>query len=292
MRSIQFAPADSETKLTEVLESAADGVLLDLAGSVPSKAKTRARKNASAWIAAVKAKAHRPLIFVRLNGLETELIDADLDAILPAGPDGVVLPECQNGQAVQHLGAKLAVKEAELGFADGSTRIIAGVAATAASIFNMGTFAHASSRLAGLVWSAEDLSPFLGAEGGGAPHGSYTSPFVFARSLTLFAARAADALAIDGLALHPHDAASFRLECEAAQRDGFDGKMASDLQQVAVINAVFTPPEEVLARARAIIAAFAAEPEAQVVAFHGETLNSAHLAHATRLLKRLPPRAK
>lgn len=290
MRSLLFAPADNRAKLTEVLESGADGVLLDLAGSVASRSKSEARKQACAFIAAAKAKAHHPLIFVRLNELDTEMIEADLDAILRARPDGVVLPDAQNGQAVQHLGAKLAVMEAELGLADGSTLIIAGVAGTAASIFNMGTFPDASPRLAGLVWSAEDLSTSLGASARRAPDGSYASPHALARDLTLFAARAADVPLIDGPTLNCRDAACFQLECEAAQRDGFDGKIARDREQVAAINAVFTPPEQVLARARAIIEAFAAEPDARVLAFQGETLNPAHLAQARRLLRRLPSR--
>ncbi len=200
---------------------------------------------------------------------------------------GIALPQCLNGQALQQLAAKLAVKEAECGLADGATHIIAFVGDSAASILNMGSLAGASRRLAALCWSADALSASLGAERSRDSEGVHTAPYVLARSLTLFAARAADALAIDAI-YHAREGAGLRIDCEAARRDGFDGKLAIDRSQVEIINAVFTPAAEAIARAKAIIAAFAAAPGAAALHFDGETLRPAHLAAARRLLRRLP----
>ncbi len=244
MRSLLFVSASDVTMLATAVEAGADGVCLDLESSVALAGKSDARKNVCAFIAAAKPRPSHPLIYVRINDLDTEFIDADLAAILPAGPDGVVLPRCANGQALQHLGARLAVAEAELGLADASTPIIAGVAGTAASIFDLGSFAGASQRLKGLVWSAEDVRAALRAETRPSPDGCYAAPCALARSLTLFAARAANVLAIDGVFPISGDAGAFRRDCEAARRDGFDAKMAIDPNQVAVVNAVFATPAE------------------------------------------------
>jgi citrate lyase subunit beta/citryl-CoA lyase len=232
MRSLLLLPADDEAKLDEALDSRADGVCLDYTDA-------GAREKICAWIAAAKSRTPRPLIFVRVNALDTALIDADLDAIMPEGPDGVVLPKCPGGVALQHLGAKLAVKEAECGFPDGFTRILAMAAGAAASIFNMGSYAGASRRLEGLLWSAENLAAPLGSKTSRDPDGPYAAPYVLARSLTLCAARAAGVLAIDSACAEARDSSALRLECEAARRDGFDGKLALNREQVDIINAVF-----------------------------------------------------
>jgi citrate lyase subunit beta/citryl-CoA lyase len=226
----------------------------------------------------------RPRLYVRVNGLKSGLTAADLDAVMEASPDGVLLPKCLNGAAIQHLGAMLAVKEAEHDLANGATRIMAIVTETAASIFNMGTYAGASQRLEGLTWGAKDLAACLGAETNGSAAGGYSFPYLLARSLTLFAAASAGALAIDAVRGNFRDFAGLRLECEAAKRDGFAGKMAIHPAQIEIINEIFTPSDESIAKARAIVAAFAAEPHAGVIGLNGEMLDLPHLAKARRLL--------
>lgn len=284
MRSLLFIPADSERKLAKGFASGADCLILDLEDSVGPEAKQPARERAHAFLASALRESLRPRLYVRVNGLESGLIEADLDAVMGAPPDGVLLPKCLNGAAIQHLGAMLAVKEAEHDLADGATRIMAIVTETAASIFNMGTYAGASPRLEGLTWGAEDLAACLGAEANRGNAGGYSFPYLLARSLTLFAAASAGALAIDAVHGNFRDFAGLRRECEAAQCDGFAGKMAIHPGQIEIINEIFTPSEESIAKARAIVAAFAAEPRAGVIGLNGEMLDLPHLTKARRLL--------
>ena len=288
MRSLLFVSAIDDAKLAAALDSGADGLCLDLADRILAADKARARKNAGDLLQAAKAKARRPLLYVRVAGLDTAQIDADLDAVMPFAPDGVVPTGPLTGQALQHLGALLAVKEARCGLPSGSTQTIAGVGDAAASLLDMGSFAGASRRLAALFWSADALSAALGAERNRTSDGLYTPPYVLARSLTLYAARAAATLAIDAACPRSPEGLGLRLECEAARRGGFDGKLALDRDQVAIINAVFTPTDEAIARARAVIAAFAAEPSAATLALDGEILVFSDFAQARRLLRRLP----
>ncbi len=288
MRSLFFVSSIDEAKLAAALESGADGLCLDVADRILAADKARARENAGDLLQSAKAMARRPLLYVRVAGLDTAQIDADLDSVMPFAPDGIVPTGPLNGQALQHLGGLLAVKEARCGLPDGSTQIIAGVGEAAASLLDMGSFAGASRRLAALFWSADALSAALGAERNRTSDGLYTSPYVLARSLTLVAARAADILAIDAACPRSPEGLGLRLACEAARRDGFDGKLALDRDQVAIINAVFTPTDEAIARARAVIAAFAAEPSAATLALDGEILVLSDFAQAKRLLRRLP----
>jgi len=289
MRSALFAPADDERKLAKGLASGADALIIDLEDSVAAAAKQSARATAVEFLRDATAKTSRPRLVVRVNPLDSGFVDADLDAIMPAAPECVMLPKSLDGASVQHLGVKLAVREAQCGLVEGSTRIIALATESARALFAMATYRKCSPRLEGLSWGGEDLSADLGAETNRYPDGSWTSPYVLARNLALLAAIAAEVAPIDTVYTNFRDLDGLRAEALAARRDGFTGKMAIHPAQVAIINAVFTPTSEALAKAQAIIEAFAAKPEAGVVAIDGEMFDRPHLIRAQRLTSRVKP---
>jgi citrate lyase subunit beta / citryl-CoA lyase len=284
MRSLLFVPADDEKKLAKGLASGADGLLIDLEDSVALSRKPDARKIAAAFIVEASKSKARPRLFVRVNAHGTGMVSDDLDAVMPAAPDGIMLPKSQSGDDVSLLSAKLAVREAESNLPDGRTRIIAIATETARSLFHMGSYVGISQRLAGLTWGAEDLSADLGAETARLDNGTYTDPYRLARSLCLFAAHAAEAAPIDTVYTAFRDLDGLRLESEAARRDGFTAKMAIHPAQVAVINAVFTPTEQAVARARLIVEFFAANPDAGVTGIDGEMIDRPHIRRAERIL--------
>jgi citrate lyase subunit beta/citryl-CoA lyase len=291
MRSLLFVPGDSPRKLEKALGSGADALIVDLEDSVALAGKDEARRVTAGFLkeAASAPGETRPSLFVRVNGLTTGLIDADLDGVMPAGPDGIVLPKAVGGPDAAHLGAKLAVREAEYGLPDGATRVIVIATETARGVFALGTFVGASHRLAGIAWGGEDLSADLSAETNRNADGSYAEPYRMARAMTLFGASAAEVDAIDSVFTNFRDAEGLAAECREARRDGFVSKMAIHPGQVAIINEAFTPSHETVAQARAVMAAFAANPGAGVVAIDGEMLDRPHLKRAERLLARLKP---
>ena len=286
MRSLLFVPGDDPRKLAKAMASGADALILDLEDSVAPSGKVPARQMLRDFIFDARRQSPRPRLFVRINGLETGLAGPDLDAIMPAGPDGIMLPKSRSGADVQHLGAKLAVGEAENGLPDGACAIIPLVTETAASLFGLASYAGASQRLLGMAWGAEDLSAALGAQTNRLPDGDFTAPYQLARTLTLVGARAAAVEPIDTVFTAFRDEAGLRRDCEAARRDGFTAKMAIHPAQVPVINETFTPSPEVVARAQAIIAAFAENPQAGVIALGDEMLDRPHLLRAKGVLAR------
>ncbi len=286
MRSLLFVPGDTPRKLDKGMASGADVLLVDLEDSVALPGKAAARETARAFIAAAKAETARPLLYVRVNALDSGLIDADLDAVMQAAPDGIMLPKSGSGIDVQHLAAKLAVREAENALPDGATRIIAIATETARSLFHMGTYAGASHRLTGLTWGAEDLAADLGAETNRLPDGGYADPYRLARALALAAAHAGELTAVDTVYTDFRDDAGLAAEAEAARRDGFSAKMAIHPAQVPVINAVFTPSPEAVAHASRIVEAFAANPGAGVIGLDGKMIDRPHLRQAKRVLAR------
>ena len=286
MRSWLFVPGDSDKKLAKSWDSGADALILDLEDSVAAAAKPRAREIVAEFLRGARGRTDRPKLYVRVNPLDSEFCLADLDATAGLGPDGIFLPKSRNGADVQRLGARLAVREAENGLVDGSTRIVAIATESAGALFGLSSYAGSSPRQDGLTWGAEDLSADLGAERVREADGGYTGPYRLARDLTLFGAVAAAVAPIDTVFVNFRDDKGLEAEGLAARRDGFTAKMAIHPAQVPIINAVFTPAPEEIARARAIVDAFAAAPGAGVLSSNGEMLDLPHLKRARRVLER------
>jgi citrate lyase subunit beta/citryl-CoA lyase len=284
MRSLLFVPADSAKKLDKAMTSGADAVIIDLEDSIAPSGKAAARRSAADFLKDAVKSAKRPRVLVRINGLQTGLTDDDLDAVVPAAPDAIMLPKAEGGPSVIHTDAKLAVREATSGLAEGSVKIVALATETATALFLCGSFRGASERLTGLTWGAEDLSAELGAEANRDAAGNWLDPYRLARSLCIAAAASAEVQAIDTVYIDFRNSDGLRRETEEARRDGFTGKLAIHPAQVPVINEVFTPTAAAIAKARAIVDAFAAAPGAGVVGLDGVMYDRPHLARAKRLL--------
>ncbi|MDQ2082831.1 CoA ester lyase [Xanthobacteraceae bacterium Astr-EGSB] len=286
MRSLLFVPADAPKKLDKAMTSGADAVIVDLEDSIAPDRKGAARETAAAFVREAMTATARPRLLVRVNGLSTGLTDDDLDAVIPARPDAIMLPKAEGAASIIHTDAKLAAREAIVGLPAGHTRIVAIATETAQALFVAGTYRGASRRLSGLTWGAEDLSAELGAEANRDADGNFLDPYRLARAICLAAAAAAEVQAIDTVHVDFRNETALRRECEDARRDGFTGKMAIHPAQVAVINEVFTPTAAAIAHARAVVAAFAAQPGAGTIGIEGRMYDRPHLAIAQRLLTR------
>ena len=286
MRSLLFVPGDSPKKLDKGLASGADALIVDLEDSVAVDRKVEARATALAFLQDAAKQGNRPRLLVRVNALETDLTDGDLDAVVAGKPDAIMLPKAASGASVTHLHAKLSAREAIAGLPDGAIGIVALATETAASLFTTGSYAGSSPRLTGLTWGAEDLSADLGAEANRDEQGHFLDPYRLARALCLAGAAAAGVTAIDTVYVDFRNDSGLRREAEEARRDGFTAKMAIHPAQVAIINDVFTPNAEAIAHANSIIAAFEAQPGAGVVGIGGKMYDRPHLVRAQRLLAR------
>lgn len=286
MRSFLFVPGDSPGKLEKGLKAGADALILDLEDSIAPDRKVEARTTTLAFLKEVAAATNRPRLLVRVNGLATNLTDADLDVVLGGRPDAIMLPKAEGGPSIVHLDAKLSAREALLGLPDRVIETVALATETAAALFVAGTYAGASTRLRGLTWGAEDLATELGAETNRDERGRLTEPFRLARTLCLAAAASARVQAIDTVYVDFRDGAGLRRDAEQARRDGFTGKLAIHPSQVAIINEVFTPSKTAIVRATAIVAAFTAQPAAGVVGIDGVMYDRPHLEQAKQVLAR------
>lgn len=279
-RSMLFVPADSEKKLAHARTTSADALILDLEDSVDAARKDRARALAAEF---VRDEHARP-IFVRINALDAPEARADLDAILPARPDGLIVPKVRAADDVARLSVLLDALEPRAGIRVGATAIVPIATETPAAVFALGRYAGVSRRLAYLTWGAEDLSAALGAETAVDADGEWLPPYQLVRTLCLLAAANAGVPAIDTVHTDLVDETRLMRQALAAKRDGFVGKLAVHPAQVDLLNEVFTPSGEEIERARRIVAAFESMPGTGTVSIDGRMLDQPHLVRARRLL--------
>ncbi|MCB2056643.1 MAG: CoA ester lyase [Novosphingobium sp.] len=288
VRSWLFIPGDSEKKLSKAVGTGADVVILDLEDSVAHENKAQARQLTREWLS-----AHRQVVtegkklgrWVRINALDSRMWRDDLVAVLPGAPDGIMLPKSAGPEAVQQLAAELYELEQRSGVAAGATKILPLVSETAAAAIAIPAYANASlPRLAGLTWGAEDLSAAIGASRKRDKAGAWTDTFRFVRSQTLLTAHAKGVMAIDTLHADFADAKGLKKAAEEARADGFAGMLAIHPAQVEVINKAFTPSEEELAEARAIVEAFGANPGSGALQIDRRMIDRPHLKLAKRIL--------
>ena len=284
MRSLLFVPADGGKKLDKAMASGADAVIVDLEDSIAPDRKVQARQLAVAFLKdAIKAKT-RPRLLVRVNGLETGMIDHDLDAIVPGAPDAILFPKAEGGAGVIHVDAKLNAREALAGLAEGHIKILAQTVESAAGFFSAGTYRDSSARLIGMTWGPEDLSSEIGAAANRDASGRLTEPYRLARTFCLLGATAAKTAAYETIYVDFRNDEALRKDTEEAKRDGFVGRLAIHPAQVPVINDVFRPSADDIARAKKIVAAFAAQPGAGAVGIDGKMFDRPHLIRAKALL--------
>jgi citrate lyase subunit beta / citryl-CoA lyase len=268
LRSLLFVPGDRPERMEKALAMGADALILDLEDSVALSKKAEARDAVRAFLSAKRGVG----IFVRVNPIDSAYVADDIAALTGAGFDGIVLPKAEGAQSVDALTARL----------PGDYVVLPVASETPRAVFELGNFR--GERLAGLTWGAEDLPAAIGASSSREADGSYTDPYKVVRALTLFGAHAAGVPAIETVFPDFRDLDGLAAYAARGRRDGFTGMMAIHPAQVAVINAAFSPSDEEVAHARAVIAAFAANPGAGALQLDGRMIDAPHLKAAERLL--------
>jgi citrate lyase subunit beta / citryl-CoA lyase len=281
MRSWLFAPGDSARKMEKAADGPADIVLLDLEDAVAESEKATARGMIAEFVAG--RSADRARLWVRVNPLDGPHTLADLAAIMPARPGGIMLPKVYGRADVEAMDHFLSAFEVAHGIAQGSTPVIVLVTETAEAMFHAGSYKGAP-RVVALSWGAEDLADSVGAQSNKGEDGGYTFTYELARTMTLLGAATAGVPAIETISADFRDLDALRRRAENVRRDGFKGMLAIHPAQVEVINAAFTPSPEEIAQAQEIVDLFAANPGVGAIGYKGGMLDRPYLSRAQQLL--------
>jgi citrate lyase subunit beta / citryl-CoA lyase len=274
-RSCLYMPGANAKALEKAKTLAADVLLLDLEDSVAPEAKAEARAQVAA---AVKAGGYgKREVIVRVNALATPWGRDDIAAAGAAGPDGMLAPKVESAAEVKALDEAMSAA----GFSANASLWV--MIETPRAIFNLAEIAAAArgTRLSCFVMGLNDLAKETRARAG-----ATRAPFHAAMSLSVSAARLEGLTAIDGVYNDISDAAGFEAECRQGLEFGFDGKTLIHPSQIDAANAVFAPTSEEIARAHAVIAAFALPENAGkgVIKVDGRMTELLHLEEAKRVV--------
>ena len=280
-RSWLFAPGDSARKMEKASAGPADIVIFDLEDAVAEAEKPKAREMIAAFLTAQPRDRSR--LWVRINPVDGPHALADLAAVMPGRPGGIMLPKARGRADVERLDHYLSALEAAAGASPGSTKVIVLVTETAEAMFTTGSYAGAP-RVVAMTWGAEDLADSLGASENRNPDGSYGFTYELARSLCLIGAAAAGVMAVETIQGDFRDVEGLRRRAAQVRRAGYRGMLAIHPAQVEVINSAFTPTDQEVADAREIVGLFAAHPRAGTIGYKGAMLDRPHLARARALL--------
>ena len=278
-RSFLFVPGDSGRKIEKAGGVGADALILDLEDAVAPDAKAAARALTAEYVQG------REDAWVRINPVDTEHWEADLDAVIPSGPAGIVLPKARHAHDAVRISEHIDVLENHHNLEHGSTRLIVLCTEHPEALFTLHSYVGTVPRLAGLSWGAEDLAAAVGASANRSTKGEWLPQFQMARSMCLFAAAAAEVAAIDTVFTDFRDHEGLLRYATNARRDGFTGMLAIHPAQVEVINAAFQPTAEEIERAERIVQAFRENPGAGTVGLDGKMIDRPHLLQAQRLLQ-------
>lgn len=281
-RSWLFVPGDSEKKLGKGAGTGADALIIDLEDSVAASRRPVGRELTCEYLKTADRSICK--LFVRINPLDTSDALLDLAGVIAGKPDGLILPKAETVNDTHTLDNYLSALEVAHGIELGATKIFPIATETPGAMLTLDGYRNASPRVTALSWGAEDLSAAIGATTNKDSNGQLTSPYILARSLCLMAAHAAAVQAVD--TVHPdfRDDPGLAEQSNFARRDGFSGKIAIHPNQVAIINDAFTPSDEELAHAQAIIDLFNANPDAGTLSLDGKMLDKPHLTQAERVI--------
>jgi citrate lyase subunit beta / citryl-CoA lyase len=225
-----------------------DAVILDLEDSVHPLHKPAARylvRNALRMVDFGSAER-----MIRINQLPMGL--ADLDVIVPEGPDLILIPKAERPEQVAEVDRRIAeIREAHLIPADVPPVWLMPIIESALGVENAFAIAHASHHVAALTIGLEDYTADMGVEK--TPAGGES---LWARQRIVNAARAAGVQAIDSVYGDVDDEAGLFGWGVASRAMGFSGMGCVHPRQIRVIHAAFQPSAAELDKAGRIVAAF------------------------------------
>jgi malyl-CoA/(S)-citramalyl-CoA lyase len=267
-----FGPGSRPQLFPKMAASAADVLNLDLEDAVAPADKANARANIVEALRTVDFGAKT--VSVRINGLDTPWWYDDLIALVEQGGerlDLIMVPKVGNARDIYAVDCLISAAEAKVG--RGKKIGLEVIIETAQGAAHVDEIAAASPRLQSMSFGGADYAASMGmqttgiggeqedyyllapAKSGAARTVSYGDPWHWPIVRMVAACRQHGLLPVDGPYGDFSDPDGFRAQALRSRTLGCAGKWAIHPNQVALANEIFTPSDELIGRARRILAA-------------------------------------
>ena len=251
IRSWMFVPGHRQRMIDKGLGLNADAIMLDIEDGVAPDEKDTARKNIAESLGRAKTPGS-PARYVRINAIGHARMEADLEAVVRPGLEGLVCPKVDTAEEVHQIEAILDDKEPMNKLDKGSVRLLIAVESPK-GLLNAPAIAAASSRIAGIIFGAEDFGREIGLP---AVREGEARDLLYARSAIVIAAAAAHVQAVDGVWVDLNDSAGLLGFAKQSRQLGFSGMSCIHPSQIDAINATFSPTAEEIDYCRKVLEAF------------------------------------
>ncbi len=249
-RSELTVPGHNLKMMTKAAASAADQVMFDLEDACAVSQKVEARKTVIEALNTLdfggKIRAFRP------NNVRAKFFYRDLIEVVEAAGqniDVIVIPKCYGPEDILFVDRFLSQIEENMDFELGRIKLEV-LIESADAVLHAEQIAKCTPRVSGLIFGTIDFAGDIGAQELGAEQFFY---YNYAKAKCIVAARAAGLTVVDGVTLAIRDNEACRRDATTAARMGFDGKWAIHPAQIDIINTVFTPTADEIAKAKHII---------------------------------------
>lgn len=250
-RSWMFVPGHRSRMVDKALGLNADTIMLDIEDGVAPSEKDTARRLIAEALGRDRLP-QSPACFVRINAIGHARMDADLEAVLRPGLDGLVLPKVETREEVLKIEAILDERESKLKMRPGAVRLLIAIESPR-GLLNAPAIAGCSPRVAGLMFGAEDFGRELGLA---TKREGEARDMIYARSAVVVAAASAQVQAVDGVWVDLNDTEGLWSFARQSRRLGFSGMSLIHPSQVDPVNSVFSPTREEVEYARQVVKAY------------------------------------
>ncbi len=248
-RALLYMPGDDRHKIEKAISLGVDCICMDMEDGVASNRKEEARRTIAAALRELDfGRAER---LARINPVGSGLEEDDLEAVLPARPDGIVVPKVETIEQLAWVSDRVEAVERTRGWPSGAIRLIVIIETPKAVLHLKDIASH--PRLDALIFGAEDLSVAIGAT-----RTREAWEVFHARSAVVLAAAAFGLQAIDMVSIDFRDIAALRAEARFGAQLGYVGKQVIHPNQVGPVQEAFTPDDAAIEAARRLIVAFEA----------------------------------
>jgi citrate lyase subunit beta/citryl-CoA lyase len=281
-RSWMFVPGHRQKMIDKALGLNADAIMLDIEDGVAPNEKDNARQLIGKALGRPK-EPNSPARFVRINAIGHARMDADLDAVVRPGLEGLVLPKVETPEEVMKVDAILTQRERQRRMPAGVLKLLVAIESPR-GLLNAPVIAGRSPRVCGLMFGAEDFGRELGLptfrEG-------EARDMLYARSALVVAAASAHVQAVDGVWVDLKDTEGLTNFARQSRRIGFSAMSSIHPSQIDPINQMFSPTPEEIDYAEKVVQAFE-EANARgdgSIAFGGQLIDRPIVERARRALE-------
>jgi len=281
IRSWMFVPGHRQKMIDKALGLNADAIMLDIEDGVAPNEKDAARKNIGDSLGRAKAPG-TPARYVRINAIGHARMDADLEAVVRPGLEGLVCPKVDTAEEVRKVDAILNEKEPQNNLAKGRVKLLIAVESPR-GLLNAPAIAAASPRIVGIIFGAEDFGREIGLP---TVREGEARDLIYARSAIVIAAASAHVQAVDGVWVDLNDSQGLLDFAKQSHQLGFSGMSCIHPSQIDAINKTFSPMAEEIDYCQKVLQAFE-EANARgdgSIAFGGQLIDRPIIERARRTL--------